>query len=154
LWEETEKAVEIAINQFGSTKANPYFLVLKARVFIEQNNMEQGMLYLEKGVAAMSSAASIDKLFLTETALLRLSMNDEAQREKGLQELQTLAADAKNIHAAYAQYKLAQYYERSSMLDKAKEMYRVLADSIKNEESLFVSPYALNARDQLKRLAA
>lgn len=154
-WQEVEKGVEIALNQFGSTKVKPYLLALKAQVLIEKGETQEGITLLKEAIVYMSHALSIDKLFLTKIALLNISTGDQVAMQEGLAALESLAYDAKNIHAPYAQYLLAYHYEKHGSLDKAKEIYTKLVALIKEgDEQGFTTPYALMARDRLKNISA
>lgn len=152
LWSEVEAGCRTALVQFKKSSAQPYLKVIISEALLQQNNITEALTMLEQATAHLPADASFfGGLFRTKAAAIQLSSSDEQIQQKAISTLEALSTDKKNIHRAYAQFVLAQYFEQVGRAQQAQQLYKQLAASTEGKPELEVSSFALIARHRLNQ---
>lgn len=147
LWNDVEVGSRTAAKQFSQSKLLPYFLVLQSEALLQQEKTEQALEFFEQALRAISSKMPYYFLYKIKYARIKLNQGSEVLRKQGLQELQALASDAKNIFQDQALYYLAHYYQSENDTQKAQETYETLQKLYKESDRM-ASPWALLAQQE------
>lgn len=145
LWKEVELASSLAHTQAAGTSLEPFFVIMQAQAQAAQGNVDTALELMGQALAQLPTDSVYRSYFLVTQALLKLTASSEAVVHDGLQQLQTIAADEKNLFADLAAYQLGQWYWLHDKTTEAKEFWQRLADNA----SLTGSPWREQAVQKL-----
>jgi len=150
-WSSVEQFFKMGYEQHSGSKLAPYFLAYQAEALIKQNKLAEAVVVMEKALDTMPKSSPVYGMYATKQALMNIDSNDAALAQKGLEQLQVLAQDTKNLGQDVALYNLGLYYWSKNDLKKAQEVWAGFAALQK--EGKDTSPWAALAEQKLEYLA-
>ncbi|HEV2916808.1 MAG TPA: hypothetical protein VGW78_03610 [Candidatus Babeliales bacterium] len=131
----------------------PFFIALQTDALLKDNQKEEALQVMDAHAPQISEHTPIASLFHIKHALLLLDSADEANRQKGLDQLQALARDTNNVFRDNALYQLFTYYWVNGKVQEAKLSGQELVDAY-GQDMRASSPWVALVAEQLETLNA
>lgn len=144
-----ELVFKAAYEKHSSSRLAPYFLIYRSDLLIKQNKLADAVQVMGDALRVMPASAPVYNLYMTKRALMRIDLGG-TEKEAGLNELASLAHDAKNNNRDMALYYLGLYHWSNNDLKQAQQMWQELVAMPKQEQQQGRSAWASIVEDKLK----
>ena len=130
-WATVTAMCEAGYEKYKNSGIAPYILAVEIDALLHDQKNEEALKVLERMIASLAHESPLRAPYQLKYALLKMDMlqekmNDPQFSEAGLQELQALAYDTKNMYADAALYYLGLYYFSNENEEKAREVWKTL----------------------------
>lgn len=153
VWPMVGLASSTGYRQHSSSSLAPYFLLIEAQSLLGQDKYEEAIQLLDKAIGMIPHHSPLYYLYAIQSARVKITSNDETIKNAGLNELEALSANEKNINRDEALYYLADHYEQQGSFERSKEIFHKLVVAFP-EGGLAASPWALLAQEKIKKYSA
>jgi tetratricopeptide (TPR) repeat protein len=151
-WAYVESAFKFGYEQHSSSNLAPYFLAFQAQALLNQGKQQEALDLLNKTIAMIPTSSPLISLYKTKKALVMIDSQDQTQHDAGLQELISMAHDAKNRYRDEAMYYLGLYYASLGDVEHARAEWNLLVQAFPAQGQVG-SVYAELAQARLEQLA-
>lgn len=133
LWEDVELAGKAGAESFGSTSLAPYFEAVEAEALVQRGQLDEAIAKIDSTIRRLSSSNSLYFPFKIKFAQMKMSHENPAIVQEGLEILQRLAEDSKNPQQDEALFYVGYYYwlnnDRASALKYWQMLRNLFGDS-------------------------
>ncbi len=153
-WSNVIAMCQAGYEKYSGTKVAPYIVAIQVDALLADQKQQEALEKLDLMLSRLSASSPLYNLYAMKHALLRLDMNDQTLKEKGLADLEKLALDNSNIYNDAAQFYLGLYYREQGEQTKAADTWKkliALNDSITDDQGK--SPWAALAQEKINGLA-
>lgn len=148
LWSEVEMSAKTGYNQYRRSSLAPFFLAFQVDALLGQQKHEEALAVMNLLMGKLSSSSLVYSVFKLKEARMKLDSKESQHQKEGVETLEALARDQKNMYQDQALYYLGMYYESHDQHDKASEIWRQLnAMKLPNAP---VSPWIMLAEHQVQ----
>lgn len=151
LWPNVDQVFKVGYEQHRSSALAPYFLGFRADIMLKQNKKPEALEMMNEMLAAMPAKSSLRGSYAIKRALMRMDMDDQAQAEIGLNELQDLAKATGNPERDQALYYVGLYHWSKNDLAQAKIAWKELV-ALQDADKDHSSPWAVLVQEKLEQI--
>lgn len=142
-WKEVDIASKTGLQSHKSSQTAPYFMLIQAQALAQQGQTQEAIDLLDTVINLLPKNVSLRFLVMTTQAQMKIDMQDAALVENGIEQLEQLSNDPKNIYKDKALYLLRAHYQMQGNIEKAEDVAKKLHEFISNEKES--SPWAQQA---------
>jgi predicted negative regulator of RcsB-dependent stress response len=124
----------------------PYFGALQAQVFVQEGRLDEAAESLEESISFNENAITYHQLRTTQALILL-----DTKPEKGIELLEELIADKKNLIKDVAQFYLGRYYWVHNDIERASVIWNELLQD-QAEHRMSPSPFKAEVQTALSAL--
>jgi len=144
--ENFHQTIDIEQKKHSNSYIAPYFSVVKAEVFIIEENLPGALEALDDALVFQTDSVT-KSIITTKRALLLLDMDPE----QGIEKLKELASNKDNVVSDIAQFYLGRYYWVQNDIDAATKVWRDFVDE-QSQYRISQSPYTVEVKTLLSTL--
>lgn len=140
-WQDFADRCQRGADSHSSSYLYPYFKMLQADALVHVGDEVAALAAMDTSFYAMRASDPLYHLCALKYRLMQLDSTQEDIRNKGLEGLQVLAHDQKNICADAAQFYLGQYYMSQNQPENAQQEWKSLMAQKRTQPGMS-SPWA------------
>jgi len=137
-WEDVAGAYSLGYEQNGSSRIAPFFKLFQADALLNKGEKEQALPLMEEAIGELDKKNALRSLYEVKIALINIDSEDQAAKDKAIQELEKIAAtdcSAQNIAAYY----LGLYHWQEGQKEKAETIWAQLPKSQEDKNGFAAS---------------
>lgn len=149
LWDEIKLMNELGYDQSSGTSLQPFFLVMQAQALARQQEIDKAVAQMQQAIDTLPQSSPYKNYFVLTQSLMQLDATQKDERQKGFEQLQTLAQDAYNQYGDVAQFHVGDYYFADNNFAQARNVWQTL---VAQKDQWKDSPWVALAEQKLATL--
>jgi tetratricopeptide (TPR) repeat protein len=153
-WADVISMCQLGYQKFEKTRVAPYIIAVEVDALLAEHKQQEALERLTSVLERIGTSSPFYSLYKIKQAVLQLDMADVAVQQKGLHDLQMLAADTKNPFNDQAAYYVGLYYRSQGDTQKAVDAWKPLVELNQKYTDLHErSPWAALAQEKMNGLS-